>query len=67
MMRLEEPLDKESVWHIWSKEREREILFRSMGLIFIFIDFLLWHLIFRLFLIDLIMEGILVIKARILL
>lgn len=54
MMRLEEPLDKESVWHIWSKERERDSVFRvSWGLFFYFYRLFIVAFNFQTFLIDL--------------
>ena len=61
MMRMEEPLDKESVWHIWSKKKRKILFSGSDGayFFFIFIDFLLWHLILRLFLLILQVEEIL--------
>lgn len=57
MMRMEEPLDKESVWHIWSKKKERErFCFQGlMGLIFFFYFYRLFIVAFNFqtFLIDL--------------
>lgn len=70
MMRMEEPLDKESVWHIWSKKkkkRERFCFQGVMGLIFYFYRLFIVAFNFQTFLIDL-KDGrdSKVIKARIL-
>ena len=65
---MEEPLDKESVWHIWSKKKKKRFCFQGvMGLIFYFYRLFIVAFYFQTFLIDL-TDGrnSKVIKARIL-